>query len=86
MSTFPTTTIRAAYCLRDWSSSKSLKLHQPIPARDLMQDMKTVLKTEADKTEGPDAAPVRRGSADEALPVRVVPGTAGPKAAETLPR
>ncbi|MEZ5553348.1 MAG: M1 family metallopeptidase [Pseudomonadales bacterium] len=41
----------------------------PIPERDLMQDIKTELKLDGSKTDGPDAAPLRKGSADEAVPM-----------------
>ncbi len=45
---------------------------RPIARRDLMQDMKTELKTDALKTDGPDAAPVVRSSGDEEVPLKVV--------------
>jgi hypothetical protein len=41
-----------------------------IPTRDLMQDIKAELKTDAGKTDAPDAAPARRGAGDEAVPLR----------------
>ena len=45
---------------------------QAIQRRDLMQDMKTELKTDAVKTDGPDSAPVFRSSGDEPVPLKVV--------------
>ena len=41
-----------------------------IPDRDLMQDIKTELKTDADKMDGPDSAPVYRTGADDPVPIR----------------
>jgi hypothetical protein len=41
-----------------------------IPSRDLMQDIKAELDTDAGTTEAPDAAPARRDAGDAAVPLR----------------
>lgn len=56
-----------------------LELYEPpeepdgIPLRDLMQDVKAELKTDAGKTDAPDAAPAGRDAGDAAVPMRPAP-------------
>jgi hypothetical protein len=49
------------------------EVQTPIPQRDLMHDVKTPLKTNAGKTDSPDAMPAEPAAAD--LPVPVTPET-----------